>query len=378
MFLQTVYAIIHKWSVWSFSSKVSAIESLNNNMGTLGLVNDIFPFLTHVPVAISIIDDKYFLNDITTSSYKKKKQYIAKLDRINEMEQKTVLLVDRLEIILICFYTGYMLAPAFGIILHIMKSQSLSRVILPFMFFISHESAARSPPVFSSLQTLLQVFLVESFYIYIQLICTVILHTRFILTVSHVSLEIDLFCMRLEELCLENIEHNEDDYYNAGNFYDQERKLKLVVRDLVIHHQLIFKKVHKLNSSLVSSLIYGNSFLTIQLAILIFCLQQHPDFLQRIRYAIMMIPLLFMLIAYSEYGQRIENQGNKMRLALHNFPWQGKPKWVQSTLRILMIRSNMPPQVSSAYNFFKQNRENMSKLMKLAYSYFNLLERVST
>ncbi|RZF49132.1 hypothetical protein LSTR_LSTR008418 [Laodelphax striatellus] len=360
MFLQTMFAIIKKWSIWNFNSKVSAIESLNNNMGTLGLVNDIFPFFNHIPVSIAMVDDKYFSNE-NDNSFKKKKQYMKREQLIDAMEQKTVSLVNRLEIILICFYTGYMLAPAFGIILHVIKSQSLSQVILPFMFFVSNESSARSPPVFSSLQSLLPVFLVESFYIYIQLICTVILHTRFILTVSHVSVEIDLFCMDLEELCLENIESNEDGYYNERDLSRQERKLQLIVRNLVIHHQLILNKVQKLNSSLVTSLVYGNSFLTIQLAILIFCLQQHPDFLQRIRYAIMMIPLLFMLIAYSEYGQRIENQGNKMRLALHNFPWQAKPKWVQSTLKILMIRSNMSPQISSVYNFFKQNRENMSK-----------------
>ncbi|XP_039275536.1 uncharacterized protein LOC120349447 [Nilaparvata lugens] len=329
-------------------------------------------------IAIEMVNGRYFVTDKDRNS-KDNRFYQEKSNYIYNSERKTVSLVDKLEKIMACFYTAYMLAPTFGILLCILNLQTLSQVTLPFMFYFSSESASRSPPVFSSLQSLLPVFFLESFYIYMQFVGTFICHTVCIMIVSNVSLEIDIFCMNIQQLSLED--KSIEEYYVDKNVEqmssDQEAELKLAMRDLVLQHRLIFRKLEAVKKIFLFRLIYGNVFLTIELALLIFCFQKHPDVIQRTKYGIMMIPLLSMLVAYSEYGQIIEIQGDKMRTALHDFPWQSKPEWVHSTLRILTIRSNVLPHIP-VFNIFHQNRENLSKLMKLAYTYFNLLDKVSS
>nr|WHO17340.1 olfactory receptor 4 [Matsumurasca onukii] len=81
---------------------------------------------------------------------------------------------------------------------------------------------------------------------------------------------------------------------------------------------------------------------------------------------------LCVLWAFNYAGQSIIDECDKLRFALYNLEWQGKPKEFVSSLRIMMIVSTRPLLLSVG-DLYPLSMASYGKILSAAYSYINLL-----
>ncbi|XP_039296220.1 uncharacterized protein LOC120354078 [Nilaparvata lugens] len=149
----------------------------------------------------------------------------------------------------------------------------------------------------------------------------------------------------------------------------------MMVRELVKHHQTIFRKVEDLNDGFRFRLFYFNAYICLQICLGIFIFMK-GEILLKIKYGIILITITIVEFLFSENGQKLQDEGKDLRTALYNCSWQDRPKWFISTLKILMIRNNRLPKIV-LFNVFTLNRNNMTVVTRGAYSYFSLLNNFS-
>ncbi|XP_039287586.1 uncharacterized protein LOC120352077 [Nilaparvata lugens] len=152
--------------------------------------------------------------------------------------------------------------------------------------------------------------------------------------------------------------------------------LRLAVRELVIHHQTIFRKVRELNNGSNFRIFYVNSYICLQIVFGIF-ISIKGELILKIKYGLMVITIALCEFIFSENGQRLQDEGEELRLALYECNWIGKPAWFTKVIQILMIRNNNLPKVG-LLNLFTLNRNNVTVVIRGAYSYFSLLNNISS
>ncbi|XP_022196952.2 putative odorant receptor 19b [Nilaparvata lugens] len=212
--------------------------------------------------------------------------------------------------------------------------------------------------------------LVELFYIYYATVLSISGHVMQLLSINNLLVEMRLFHLNAQEI--------EGEFERVLNTVQiqSEARLRLAVRELVIHHQTIFRKVRELNQGCDFRIFYANSYICLQIVFAIFIFMK-GGFILKIKYGIMLITLVLVEFIFSESGQRLQDEGEQLRLALYECNWIGKPVWFTKVLQILMIRNNNSPKLG-LLNLFTLNRNNVTVVIRGAYSYFSLLNKIST
>ncbi|XP_039295819.1 uncharacterized protein LOC120354031 [Nilaparvata lugens] len=160
------------------------------------------------------------------------------------------------------------------------------------------------------------------------------------------------------------------DVIRVGEF---KKYVKRTAKQLVEHHQFIFRKMNQLNEGLRLKIFYVNAYICLQICVAIVSFQ-HGGSYKKFKYSILTLFVILSCLVYSEYGQQIQNEFENVRHALYETCVIEKPTWLQRSFLILMIRNTTIPQLS-LYNTFTINRKNISNVCQAAYSYFNLLNQ---
>ncbi|XP_039281804.1 uncharacterized protein LOC120350857 [Nilaparvata lugens] len=145
---------------------------------------------------------------------------------------------------------------------------------------------------------------------------------------------------------------------------------------LVAHHQKIFWKVKQLNHASNIRILFVNSYICLQIVFGIFIFLK-GEFILKVKYGLIVITVTMTEYIFSENGQRLQDEGEELRLALYECNWIGKRLWYTRALQILMIRSNHLPKVG-LHNVLTLNRNNVTVVIRGAYSYFSLLNKLSS
>ncbi|XP_022187581.2 uncharacterized protein LOC111046367 [Nilaparvata lugens] len=232
-----------------------------------------------------------------------------------------------------------------------------------------------SPAIsFSSFTQYLLILPIELWYIHLSFTLAFVLNESSFLAVDNVVREMKLFQMNLQELNM-NADAIEEQARSTPNTTEDYSRLKVIVRQISIHHQLIYKKVGMLNKGFDFQVMYNNTFICFHLCLAIFCMVK-VDLLYKIKYGVSIFAITIISFMYSENGQRLENEGENLRLALYSCSWIGKPSWFCRSLLILVTQNNRIPKLET-FKIFTLNRNNLKVVMQAAYSYFSVLTRFS-
>ncbi|RZF32252.1 hypothetical protein LSTR_LSTR009481 [Laodelphax striatellus] len=168
-----------------------------------------------------------------------------------------------------------------------------------------------------------------------------------------------------------------DDYKSATDSVrrQMENKLRKATSNLVKHHQSIYRKIKILSYGSTIRIFTSNCYLCLQIVIGITIFLK-AEFVVKLKYGTMLLGLSMYEFVYNEIGQRLENEGEEIRMALYGSSWFVKPSWYRKALQIMMLRSNRLPRLGFL-NIFSLNRKNKAEVMRAAYGYFNFLNEFS-
>ncbi|XP_039282053.1 uncharacterized protein LOC111045191 isoform X3 [Nilaparvata lugens] len=262
------------------------------------------------------------------------------------------------------FFSSFTLIPLSGILFYFLRLESVGNLPLPFIIY--------SPFSFSlNITGFFEYFLlasVELFYIYYTAVLATTVHVIQTLSINNLIGEMRLFHLNAQEI--------DGVFESVLDDVQNELRLRLVVRELAIHHQTIFRKVRDLNYGSDFRIFYANSYICLQIVFGIFIFLK-GELILKIKYGLMVITIALLEFIFSENGQRLQDEGEELRQALYQCDWIGKPAWFTKVFQILMIRNNNLPKVG-LLNLFTLNRNNVTVVIRGAYSYFSLLNKISS
>ncbi|RZF32246.1 hypothetical protein LSTR_LSTR009475 [Laodelphax striatellus] len=259
------------------------------------------------------------------------------------------------------FSISFTFIPLSGFVSYFLGLEPVENLPLPFLIY--------SPFSFTlNIASFFEYFLltlIEMFYVYYTSVLATTVHVLQLLSINNLLGEMRLFHLIVQEIGGE-FEHG----------VRSEVNLRLAVRQLVEHHQTIFWKVKALNNGSNFRIFYVNSYVCLQAVFGIFIFLK-GEFILKIKYGLMVITIVLMELIFSENGQRLQDEGEELRMALYECNWLGKPAWFTKVLQVMMIRSNNLPKVG-LLNLFTLNRNNVTVVIRGAYSYFSLLNKISS
>ncbi|XP_039292574.1 uncharacterized protein LOC120353339 [Nilaparvata lugens] len=350
---QTVYLIVTFWEEWSFNLRVSAVESLNFTFGVIFLSSDLYLMPGKTKILMEMLKWRHHVKNhgnlgLEIDMLKEKLTFLEK------MEVESVNSANAIKKVLNYVYLNYLLTPVFGLIFYFLKIINLDNLTLP---FIIHIPTYNDPFKFENLR---HFFLSASFlsiYIIYTAVLTITIFQVSFLSVNNVITEMQLLLLSLKEFNV-NFPVGFDDG-ETGKLEENDRKnrLKALFNDICEHHQYIFRKIDILNDGYRYRLFYVNTFTCLQLCFALFCLQK-GDLGSKVRYGLLSAAVILTNYVFSENGQRLENEGEKLREAFFDCSWIGKPHWLKSSLVILLTRMTKSPKIHS-YGIFTLNKNNL-------------------
>ncbi|XP_039295722.1 uncharacterized protein LOC120354008 [Nilaparvata lugens] len=399
--LQTVFLMIMNWQRWDFGFKVLSVENLNYLNGVMSLATDAFINTRRTTLFFEIMSKRYHTYQVysTNKTNMKTKKLQEKFETmrksiVKDMEGRGIFLVSFSENILNGYYASQILSPLFGIIFFFLGYARLDRLSPPFVFYFPGITSTQYPDI-RSISNFILICLVEFLQIAYASWLTFLLFSCLVITVNNIVVEMKLFEINLEEFNAfygeksaelarsgENCELQNDISGTSrcfqGNFDDKvsyHACLKHCIRNMAIHHQTIYKKIRMLNTMFSYSMFYANTFICFQLCFAIFCFQI-GDLVFKIKYGLLLVSMLMLQYAYSENGQMVKDEVEKVRLALNECEWEGHPSWFYPYFQMMLIQSSIQPKLN-VFNIFTMDRKNMASVVQAAYSYFNLLSRLT-
>ncbi|RZF42906.1 hypothetical protein LSTR_LSTR003622 [Laodelphax striatellus] len=300
-----------------------------------------------------------------------------KLTFLEKMEVESVNSANAIKKVLNYVYLNYLLTPVFGLVFYFLKIIHLENLTLP---FIIHIPTYHDPFKFENLRHFFLSASCLSIYIIYTAVLTITIFQVSFLSVNNVITEMQLLLLSLEEFNVNfPVGYNDEKYEENGKLVEDEdgnrskNKLKVLFNDICEHHQYIFRKIEILNDGYRYRLFYVNTFTCLQLCFALFCLQK-GDLGSKVRYGVLSAAIILTNYVFSENGQRLENEGEKLREAFFDCCWTGKPHWLKSSLLILLTRMTKSPKIQ-AYGIFTLNKNNLKIVVQAAYSYYNFLGR---
>ncbi|XP_039275534.1 uncharacterized protein LOC120349445 [Nilaparvata lugens] len=362
------------WGNWDFNSRVTATDNLIYCFGILSMSTDImfkpntmksFMDLIYSEFTVYRVPLKNTENDI----------YERKCELVDEMTLEGYRLLKSTGTVLRYFFSGYSIVPICGILFYFLNLEPVENLPLLFKFY--------SPLSLSLTVTSFHEYLVctglQLFYVYYSVILALINSLSQMLTMFHMRVEMKLFQLNVREInmyCAENtFRVNKNESYGLEDNGFSEKELRLMMKQLARHHQIICRKMDWLNEGFKIRLFYFNTFICLQICLGIFIVLKGQIVL-KIKYFIIVISIAVIEFFLSENGQKVQDEGEEIRTVLYECDWRGKPKWFTSSLQLIMTRSNRLPRIY-LFNVMTLNRKNMMVVMRGAYSYLNLLNNFS-
>ncbi|RZF44349.1 hypothetical protein LSTR_LSTR010078 [Laodelphax striatellus] len=380
LIFQPAAAILGHWGVWDFNSRVTAIDNFTFSIGIMAMSSDIFLMPEKTKLFFDVINSKFALNRNQPSG---DAIYREKCELVETMTGEGYRLVRTTGSVVMYFFTSHIVVPISGLAVYFLKSEPVENLPLLFKYY---NPLTLTLDVRTIFEYLLITFLQLCFVFYSAILATVI-HQMQMLSLYHMRVEMRLFHLNVKEIDLycEKMrrvqENGGNEGMDGGNMEGEdgksmEEELRIMVRKLVMHHQTIFRKVKDLNDGFKFRLFYFNAYICLQICLGIFIFMK-GELLLKIKYGMILITITIVEFLFIENGQKLQDEGEDLRTALYNCSWRDKPRWFISTLKILMTRNNKLPKIVLS-NVFTLNHNNMTVVMRGAYSYFNLLNNVSS
>ncbi|XP_039289294.1 uncharacterized protein LOC120352499 [Nilaparvata lugens] len=334
----------------------------------LCLSTDLFLMPHKTKILLDIINSDFSVYQEEIRSYKRA-VYEQKCELVREMTQQGYKMAKIITTVLKYFFAVHVTIPIYGICFYYIKSEDVEKLPLLIRMY--------SPLTFSLEMQSIEEYVIMSAlqlaYMYLSVIFVIILLQMQIVSIFHIRVEMKLFRMSVKLIngyCKE-MTLNADGGMN-GEF---ETELRFMMGELARHHQNIFKKVKDVNIGFKFRLFYFNAYFCLQICLGIFIFLKGQALL-KLKYGIILVTVITLAFLFSEDGQNFQDEGEELRITLYNCYWQNKPKWFTSTLQILMIRNNSLPKIA-LFNVFTLNRNNLTVVIRGAYSYFSLLNHFS-
>ncbi|XP_039278480.1 uncharacterized protein LOC120350126 [Nilaparvata lugens] len=368
--LEIIVATAFCWREWDINFRVTALENLNMAIGILDIAIESQLMHEKLESQLKLLSSGVFLYDVTQeglklSIFKEKETFVKYLER------EIIALTEIIETSMRWFFIGCNLSSFCGIIVYLFN-HDLNALTLPIVFYNPFTPSPSVP--FVDFKQYCIVFSIELWYMYVSYKLTLSMGGFLFLSADNVIREIKSFQMNLHELSL-NFDAIEAEDKHVSFEDERYEGMKKVFRKICVHHQRIFRKVEMLNKGIDFIVICYNPYLCFQLCLAIFCIMK-VDLLFKIKYGFAFITVLVITFKYCELGQELENEGEKLRMALYTCSWTGKPSWFGRSLSIMMIQSHRVPKIE-AFRFLTLNRINLRVIVQTVYSYLNLLTRVS-
>ncbi|XP_039295658.1 uncharacterized protein LOC120354002 [Nilaparvata lugens] len=268
------------------------------------------------------------------------------------------------------FYLGFISVVFINLMLYFINIQTLEDLRLPFILYIPYLSSLTSK-VFKSLMKYIICLIFEVTYIVSTLYWTNTSYRFLLLAFNHVLTELKLFNIESDE---EGEEWGEEEELGEEVVYEED-VLRQQMRLRLVHHQTIVRGLTFLAEYMQIKWFYLNGYTTMQLCIAIICLLKGEPII-RVKYFAILLIIIVITYFYSELGQHIVDECEKMRTNLLYCDWIGKPLWYKKSLALIMTQNNRLPEIR-LFNIFTMNRNNLSVVVQASYSYFNLLKNFS-
>ncbi|XP_039289344.1 uncharacterized protein LOC111057787 [Nilaparvata lugens] len=155
---------------------------------------------------------------------------------------------------------------------------------------------------------------------------------------------------------------------DAIESWEQARLHRLMNCVIKYHQHIMIHHSKFIRLSRVSILAYTFSC-TFQLCTYIYSIIE----MRKVKFIIQMVFTLILLYAFSSYGQKIVDEGERVRECLYDCEWVGRPLWFQKNLLIIMSRTLSSTEIN-CYGLLAINRLRFSKTLQAAYTYFNFLK----
>ncbi|RZF36628.1 hypothetical protein LSTR_LSTR007331 [Laodelphax striatellus] len=365
--LQPAFAMLENWSDWNFDSRVSALDNLIYSTGVICMLIDMYLMPHSTEIFTDIINSEFTIHREDLKGIWGK-NYDEKCRLVNEMTEIGHRVVKMAGSVVKFFSVCHLIVPIYGLISYFLKSVPVQSLPLLFKFYspfsCSLTATNISEYVFMSITQLLYVYYSAA------ILATTIFQMQ-MMPMCHIRVEMKLFHfnVKLINVCCRPGCSSRDGVSSG------EHDLRLLLRELVKHHQKIYEKAAKLDEGFKFRLFYSNMYICLQICLAIFIFLKGELFL-KLKFGITLISMLTVELLFSEDGQKYENEGELLRKTLYDCEWRDKPKWFTSSLLILMIRNNQLPKIG-LFDVFTLNRNNMTVVIRGAYSYFNLLNRYS-
>ncbi|XP_022191995.2 uncharacterized protein LOC111049045 isoform X2 [Nilaparvata lugens] len=358
------------FQTWNFNYRVSVLDNFIFSIGVLFASIDVFLMSERFESVVNLTKSKFKLETIDLDSdFLQDKINLVK-NITEDVSKNTLYLIY----VMLFFFTSFSLIPLSGFIFYLLQLKSAENLSRPF----SLHSYFNVPSFIPEFVENLVLTSIELFGIYYTMAVTTNIHALQSLSINILIGDMKLFQLNVEEVdeCFEQILKSEK-YEDAPALARKtmENKLRLATRNLVIHHIKIFRKVEQLNYGSNFRIFYVNCYMCLQIVFGISIFLK-GELINKIKYGFMTITIVIVEYFFSQNGQLLQNEGEQLKMALYDSRWIGKPRWFIRALQILMLRSNKLPKVG-LLNIFTLNRNNMTEVIRGAYSYFNLLNKFS-
>ncbi|XP_075235887.1 odorant receptor coreceptor-like isoform X1 [Lycorma delicatula] len=180
----------------------------------------------------------------------------------------------------------------------------------------------------------------------------------------------------IEEINLKNsawILVQEDD--ENGSFSEDNIELiKSYTRYIIMHHQLIYKRV-----SIINKGIPGASITTLCLSIGYACLSVYSlvkksSLISKLTEVPYCAFLFYLIYLFDVRGERMTTEWENLRNVLYDCQWINKPTWFKKMLLIMMTQNNKKIEIKP-FGITALNLNNFAVSINAVYTYFNVLTR---
>ncbi|XP_039277233.1 uncharacterized protein LOC120349899 [Nilaparvata lugens] len=372
MITQSLAVMLFGWKQWTFASRVAAMENLTYSFGFFSISTDLFLMANRTSDLITMIRSNYYVFDI--EHYKGYSVRERKMELIKTTDTATVKGVVMIEKILRCLFVGYMTLPAVSIVFYYFQLSKIEDLRLPFIIFVP-----KLYPITLTFSTIHQYLFATGLnivYLFYSAIITITVFKIMLLSVNNVLTEMKLFHLNFEEIDMLLEAKRERGFQEMETGERIDGGLKRIMRHVVEHHKVIFRKVGILNSGLKFRLFYFNTFSCLQICLSIFSFMK-GELTFKIKHGIVIFGVVMNCFFICDLGQKLQDEGEQIRNNLiYGCNWLNKPNWMNKVLLFMMIQNNKLPKLG-LFNVFTLNRNNLRVIVQGAYSYFNLLKNIS-
>ncbi|RZF36320.1 hypothetical protein LSTR_LSTR006584 [Laodelphax striatellus] len=149
----------------------------------------------------------------------------------------------------------------------------------------------------------------------------------------------------------------------------EEARLRYLMNRVIRYHQTILSMHSRYGKLCRMPILIFNFSITFQICTYIYSIIE----LRKSRFLIQLIFALMLLYAFSSYGQRVVDVGERSSNFLYEIRWTEKPDWYQKHLLLMLTRSANSMELHF-FGLMSVKRTLFTKVLQAAYTYFNFLK----